>query len=251
MQFMDTHVHLQDFNGRNATEIITSAQKVGVSGFVCISAHENDWSQVIKIARMFPQNVVPALGIHPWYAESCSDNWDNKLETFLQKHPTAAIGECGIDRHKNIAPDLQEKIFIKQIEIAQDLQRPLIIHAVKAQAQIEKLWHRLPTKTVFHSFNSSLEFLRQIVEHGFYIGVNFSILRNPQKVQILPNIPLTQMLLETDAPYQPREKGEDNTPALLPKLAHEIALIRGDSIETFAQQTYQNANYIFKQSEKN
>ena len=135
--------------------------------------------------------------------------------------------------------------------MAQDLHRPLIIHTVKAQEQIEKLWNRLPPKTVFHSFSSSLEFLRQIVEHGFYVGVNFSILRHPKKVQILQNIPLTQMLLETDAPYQPREKNEENTPTLLPKLAQEIALIRGDNIETFAQQTYKNASFIFKQSEKN
>ena len=248
---MDTHVHLQDFNDRNATEIITSAQKVGVSDFVCISACENDWLQVMKIAQMFPQNVVPAFGIHPWYAESCADNWDRKLETFLQKFPTAAIGECGIDRSKNIALDLQEKIFIPQIEMAQDLHRPLIIHTVKAQEQIEKLWNRLPPKTVFHSFSSSLEFLRQIVEHGFYVGINFSILRHPRKVQILQNIPLAQILLETDAPYQPQEKNEENTPTLLPKLAQEVALIRGDSIETFAQQTYQNASFIFKQSEKN
>jgi len=250
MQFMDTHVHLQDFNGRNATEIINSAQKVGVSDFVCISTQEKDWHKVAEITQMFPQNIIPAFGIHPWYAESCSDNWDSKLESFLQKYPTASVGECGIDRSKNIALDLQEKIFIKQIELAQNLCRPLIIHAVKAQEQIEKLWHRLPKKTIFHSFNSSEEFLRQIVEHGFYVGVNFSILRNPKKKLILQNIPLTQLLLETDAPYQPREKNEENSPTLLPKLAQEIALIRGDSIETFVQQVYANENFLFKTGEK-
>ena len=248
---MDTHVHLQDFNGRNATEIINQAQKVGVSDFVCISAHKDDWKKVANIAQMLPQNVIPAFGIHPWYIENCSNNWVNELKTFLQKYPMAAIGECGIDRSKNIDINLQEKIFLKQIELAQDLCRPLIIHAVKAQEQIEKLWSKLPPKTAFHSFNSNLEFLRQIVELGFYVGVNFSILRNPKKEQILSNIPLAQLLLETDAPYQAREKNGENSPTLLPELAKEIALIRGDDMETFAFHIYQNANFIFKTGEKN
>ncbi len=250
MQFMDTHVHLQDFNSRNATEIINQAQKVGVSDFVCISAHEDDWQKIANIVRMFPQNVIPAFGIHPWYVEKCSDNWDSRLEILLQNYPTAAIGECGIDRHKNIDINLQKKIFLKQIDLAQDLCRPLVIHAVKAQEQIEKLWNKFPKKTIFHSFNSNIEFLRQIVEHGFYVGINFSILRNPKKKLILQNIPLPQLLLETDAPYQPREKNGENSPTLLAELAKEIAFIRGNSVEIIAQQTYQNANFIFKQGEK-
>ena len=91
--------------------------------------------------------------------------------------------------------------------------------------------------------------MRQIVEHGFYIGINFSVLRNPKKEQILQYIPLSQLVLETDAPYQPRDKNCENSPSLLPKLAKEIALIRGENIENFAQQIYTTANSIFKQSE--
>jgi len=250
MQFMDTHVHLQDFNNRNATEIINQAQKAGVSDFVCISAHEDDWGKVDDIAHMFPQNIIPSFGIHPWYVEKCSDNWVHKLEFFLQKYPSAAVGECGIDRSKDIDIHLQEKIFFQQIELAQDLCRTLIIHAVKAQEQIEKLWNKLPKRTIFHSFNSNLEFLQQIIKHGFYVGINFSILRHPKKEQILKNIPLKQLLTETDAPYQPKEKNGENSPALLPQLVKEIALIRGDNTGTCAQQIYENANFIFKPCEK-
>ena len=246
---MDTHVHLQDFNSKNATDIINLAKKVGVSDFVCISATENDWEKIAQIAEQYPQCVIPAFGIHPWYAQNCSNTWQEKLKYYLQRYHNAVIGECGIDCSREVDINNQIKIFIKHIELAHEFKRPLIIHAVKGQQQIEKLWHLLPPLTIFHSYNSSIEFLRQIVAKGFYVGVNFSIVRNPNKEQILKSIPDNLLLLETDAPYQPMLKGEENSPTLLPELAKIIASIREKDIENFANQIYKNSTFVFKNNE--
>ncbi len=243
---MDTHIHLQDFNDKNATEIINQASKVGVSDFVCVSTNENDWRIVADITEECAPMVIPAFGIHPWFAQKCCPNWDLQLEKYLQKYPNAAVGECGIDNSREINLEIQKQVFAKQIELAKDLNRVLIIHCVRAQEQIEKMWHKLPQRTIFHSFNSKPEFLRQIIKQGFYVGVNFSILRNPNKELILREIPADKLLFETDAPYQPRIKTENNHPTLLPELVKGIATILGIDVEILANQVYKNAKLIFE-----
>ena len=154
--YVESHIHLQDYKTQDINNVVTAAQKNGVTHFINPSAHPEDWNLVAELAQRY-SNLIPAFGIHPWHTGDAPAAWENTLEQMLQKYPTAWFGECGIDRLKN--PDTLEQIevLLPQIALAEKYNRPLIIHAVKADREMFDLFDRLPLCTVFHSFTGSAE----------------------------------------------------------------------------------------------
>ena len=118
MQFIDSHIHLQDDKIRNAQQIIAEMKKLGFVKAVCVSSHEQDWEKVAKIADENPEFIIPAFGIHPWYISEISSEWQHKLENLIKKYPNAWIGECGLDRLKAQQWEGQEEVFTHQINLA-------------------------------------------------------------------------------------------------------------------------------------
>ena len=217
MHYLDSHIHLQDYKTQEVKNVVNNAAKNNVMRFINASAHPNDWNDVQNLATEYPQ-IIPAFGIHPWHINSVIEDWAENLEKLLQKNPRAMVGECGIDCLKY--PDIEKQVNILQthIELANKYGRQLIIHAVKANQEFEKLFSVLPQRTVFHSFTGSVEWGRQIQKHGFFIGINFSVLRKKNVAEILRGISLNRVLLETDGPYQNNVKGEETLPQNLPLL---------------------------------
>ncbi len=243
MEFIDSHIHLQDYKTKDINNVIKNAILNGVTKFINVSAHPSDWNTIDIIASEHSP-IIPAYGIHPWYINDAPANWLTELEHRLQRNPQAFVGECGIDRIKNTDTDAQIKILIPQIELAQKYHRPLIIHSVKADSVMQKLFSLLPQKTIFHSFTGSAEWGKNIQKHGFYLGLNFSVLRKKNRVEILQNTDINQILLETDGPYQNIDNSE-TLPENLPLLAAQIAPIFNLSTETFILKIMQNwANFI-------
>ena len=212
--------------------MVNNAAKNNVTRFINASACPDDWEEVKILANQYPQ-IIPAFGVHPWHINDISENWADKLENLLIENPRAMVGECGIDRLKN--PDIEKQVNILQthIELANKYGRPLIIHAVKANTEFAELFSVLPERTVFHSFTGSVEWGRQIQKHGFFIGLNFSILRKKNATEILRGISLNRVLLETDGPYQNIIKGEETLPQNLPNLAQKIAELIGIDLSEF------------------
>jgi len=238
MEFIDSHIHLQDYKTKDINNIIKNAFLSGVTKFINVSAHPSDWPAIDELAAQYPQ-IIPAYGIHPWYISGAPANWQTELERRLQNNPKACVGECGIDRIKNGDTEAQIKILLPHIELAQKYHRPLIIHSVKADAEMQKLFSKLPRHTVFHSFTGSAEWGKDIQRHGFFIGLNFSVLRKKNRVEILQNLDINQILLETDGPYQNIDNSE-TLPENLPSLAVQIAPIFNISTEQFTQTIMQN-----------
>lgn len=241
MQFIDSHVHLQDFKQRCATEIIAAAHQVGVRKFVCVAAAEKDWPEIARLSGAYPDTVIPAFGLHPWYAAEAETGWIERLEKYVQDFPSALVGEAGLDFYRSKEAGSQEQVFAAQLELAREYRRPLLIHAVKAQEAMEKFWNLLPEKFVFHSYNGKAEFLKKIIRQGGYAGFNFSILKNPARQEVLREIPDDRILLETDGPYQGPVRGQEVYSEQLPELAAEIAKLRGENINELAQKTYENS----------
>jgi TatD DNase family protein len=242
MSYADSHIHLQDYKTQDIKNIVNTAQKNGVSFFVNVSSHPTDWQKVADLADMYPC-VIPAFGIHPWFTANAPKNWKQDLERYLIKYPHAFVGECGIDRLKNEDIDMQTEILLSQIELAIAYNRPLIIHSVKADAPMRNLFAKLPQKTIFHSFTGSVEWGRQIQQNGFYIGLNFSVLRKKNVAEIIKNLNLAQILLETDGPYQNLEHRVETLPQNLPSLAEKIAQILNithEKLQNILQQNWQN-----------
>lgn len=241
MQFMDTHIHLQDYNANNTTEIIRAAEMAGVNRFICVSATEDEWPGVLELAAAYPGIIVPALGLHPWYLEQTEDGWEKRLEESLKQNPQVLVGECGFDRLKN--PDFRrQKLFFElQLSLARKYRRSLLIHAVKAAEWLEGFWGILPERSVFHAFGGRTEMLKKVLNSGAYAAFGFSIFQNRDGAEILKTIPAERMLFETDSPYMAEIRGEENQPRLLPNIALKIAEIRGDDPERLAAQVYENS----------
>ncbi len=231
--YIDSHIHLQDYKTQDIKNVVINAVQNDVVHFINPSAHPSDWDKVEKLARQYPE-VTPAFGIHPWHISDAPQNWADKLATLLQQNPQAMVGECGIDRLKNPDTTMQIELFKTHIMLAKQFSRPLIIHAVKADSEMSALFSNLPQRTIFHSFTGSAEWGKEIQKHGFFIGLNFSILRKKNAAEILRSLNPKQLLLETDGPYQNIERGVETLPQNLPKLAQTIADLLQLSAAEFA-----------------
>lgn len=234
MIYADTHIHLQDYSPADVKNVVTNANKNNVCEFVNASSHPTDWQKVLDIAAEF-KGIIPAVGVHPWYIAETPADWAERLEKQLQQNPRLWLGECGIDRLKNPDTGKQIEILQTQIALAKKYQRPLIMHAVKADEILRPLLALLPPQTIFHSFTGSAEWEKELQKYGFYLGLNFSILRKKNYPELLKRLNIQQLLLETDGPYQSGQKNLPSLPQNLPLLAEKIAAVFELATEDFSE----------------
>ena len=143
MQFIDSHIHLQDYKLNNAPQFVAGMKQKGFIGAICPSTSDADWEKILHLAKQYPDFVISALGVHPWYISLAESKWPDKLKNVLQQNPDCLIGECGLDKLKNPELEPQKNVFAIHIELASELSRPIIIHAVKADEWLQDFWNRL------------------------------------------------------------------------------------------------------------
>lgn len=204
-KYIDAHLHLLDerFN-HHQTEIIHLAETLGIERMICNSTKEREWLQVLELSQKH-QQVWPNLGVHPWFADSVENGWLQRLEALL--HHGAGLGEIGLDRLAGAETYLQEKVFIKQLELATQLGRPITIHCVKAWGRLLEILQRCKTGNchfLFHSFAGSQEIMTRLLNMGGFFSFS-AALADPAREKlrrVFMKVPLDRLLLETDAPGQ-------------------------------------------------
>ena len=234
------HIHLQDYKANCATDIIAAAAKAGFSRLVNAATQESDWEKVASLARRYPEKIVPAFGVHPWYVQSCLKDWQQRITSYFAEFPQALVGECGLDGTRSAEAE-QQDIFAAQLRLASELERPLIIHAVKADWMLSEFWPQLPKVFMFHSFNAHPEQLRPILRRDGYVSLGFSVLRNRNFAEIARAIPADRLLLESDGPYQSAEPGKESSPLQIPLLLSQIAAFRREDATVLAAQIAKNS----------
>ncbi len=232
MKRTDAHCHLQDYPEAETEKLIAELKARGFANLVCASTTEQSWQRVAGLARKYPDKIVPAFGIHPWYLNTVSKEWKKNLEAYLQAFPAAWIGECGLDFLK-VPTAGQQEVFEAQIALAKEFARPLVVHALKAEAQLSALLPQLPKRTVFHSFGGSLPFLDKALKAGVYISLSAAVLRRKTGAEIIKAVPIERLLTETDAPYLSTYDDFEN-------LLAKIAKIKEISLEALGKQVYHN-----------
>lgn len=234
MQFIDSHIHLQAYNIKDTPHFIAHLHKNGALKLVCPSVSEQDWTKVANLADKYSQIIYPAFGIHPWYADTCSFAWQDSLREILQKNVNAWVGESGLDRFKNQQYDIQSEVFSEHIKIAKEFSRPLIIHAVKSQQWLENFWDKLKNvRFIMHSFIGDLNFARRVNKFGGYISFSPSVLRYKKADNLLSDIPLDKILVESDGPYQGNAQD-------IPKIIELIAKTKNIDVLKVSEQLIQN-----------
>jgi TatD DNase family protein len=249
----DSHCHLQDKRVTdNIDYYVGNAYRAGVDAFLCCGTAETDWADVARIGADY-DGVICAFGIHPWYVDQASDNWESVLREYLSKDKFAAIGEIGLDNAVRLRNDgRQVDIFIRQLEIAHELKRPVSIHCRKAWGpllSILKTCGGLHCGGVIHSYSGPPELVGELEKLGCYISFSGSIVndKNKRAAKSLKKVSLDRLLVETDSPdiLPPTAPGPLNEPENLPLIVSKIAELLGETPEEIAARTCENAVKLF------
>ena len=233
MQFTDSHIHLQDYKAKNAPKIIAELKSLNFARVICVSDSMESWTRVAYLSQKYSDMIIPAFGLHPWHIKGRNQDWENSLKQKLLQFPKALIGECGIDRLKVFDETIQSEIFHKQILLANTLNRSLIIHSLKSEALTEAFLPKIRNKFMVHSFGGSINFLQRVLSYGGYISLSFSVLKRKNFQEIICNIPLEKLLLESDGPYQ-------SDYVDISSLAETIANLKEISTEKVVSSVYTN-----------
>jgi len=255
----DTHAHLDlpQFDP-DREEVIERALEAGVTRIVTIGINLESSRAAIALVEDH-LHIYAAVGTHPHDAVALTPQALSELRELAQHPKVVAIGETGLDFYRDLSPrDQQQIAFERQLELAAELHLPVIVHCREAQAQVMatlRAWaarHPAPAngwRGVLHAFSGDQAMAEAAREIGFMIALGGPVtFQNARRLQALvPQLPLDQLLLETDAPYLAPHpyRGQRNEPARLILIAEAIARLYGMSFAEITSQTTTNAVQLF------
>ena len=262
MELRDAHCHYQFAEVPYAA--VEQARADGVSQAMINGSAPADWEDVAALGRRDPRNRM-SFGLHPWDVPTAPEGWAEALRTALRAHPTAGVGEMGLDRWvKDADPVAQEEAFRIQLALAVELDRALTIHCVKATGPLMDILRaaELPRRGfLLHSWNGPVELVPELARLGAYFSFSAHHLiprKADLRVQFAAAIPRERILVETDAPalcpapeFRVRELppaadgAEQNHPANLVRNNAELARTLGVTAGSSAALTAANFTRLF------
>jgi len=256
-KMFDSHCHLQDKRiYTHIDSVLERARLSGVNYMQCCGTKESDWADAASIGSLH-NSVICAFGVHPWYVDSLSVDWDIILKKYLSDNPNAAVGEIGLDYAINNRNDDRQKIiFTRQLDIAQAMKRPVSIHCRKAWGDLVSILKKrdgLPYGGMVHSYSGSPDLIKTLENLGCYISFSGSILNENAKRshQSLKMVSPDKLLAETDSPDMLPYQCEAlfNEPSNLPVIIRKMAEILGESEERIALLTLENGRRLFMKAQ--
>ncbi len=259
MEFFDSHSHYNDekFN-EDREQIIEDTYKSGITRFVCAGYNIQSSLNSLELSKKY-EYIYSIVGISPNdIPQSEQELWKDideisKIATNNEGKKIVAIGEIGLDYYWNKEnKELQKQAFIKQIELANELKLPIVIHSRDASVDtIEILKTNQVSKTgIFHCCQLNQEMIRQALELGFYISfagpITFKNAKNAE--DCVKMVPMDRILIETDSPYLSPEpnRGKRNDCRNVKYVAQRISDFKQLPLEEVAKITYENAMRVFE-----
>jgi len=246
---VDTHAHLDDEQYDNdREEVIERAKESGVDKIINVSFDLVSAQRAVELAQKY-ENIFAAVGCHPKSRDE-SGYVFNKSDflRIAQQPKVVAIGEVGLELKNSGDLISQQEIFEAQIDLAKELNLPLIVHCRDAHKEvIETLSKAGDAKAVIHCFSGSWQSAQRYLEMGFYLSFNGIITYANDYDKVVKNMPLDRLLLETDCPYLSPVpfRGQRNEPANVKYVAQRVAEIRGEAVGKIAEITTKNAKDFF------
>ena len=251
MEFVDVHAHLTDEKFYDLFGVVDRARENSVN-FIVTSAYDISSSKKsIEIAGQF-ENVYATVGIHPENVQGITEDDMGQIKLLANEKKVVAVGEIGLDYYwVDDNKELQKEIFVKQIELANELNLPIVVHSRDAMGDTIEILKKNPPKrnSLLHCYSGSVESAKLLIELGFSFSFGgVSTFKNAKNVvEVIKFLPIERILLETDCPYLTPEpfRGKRNEPKNIVYIADAIAKIKGLSLEDVAEITTKNAKGLF------
>ena len=250
MILIDTHTHIyyDDYSGR-MDDVIQAAADNGVKKIISVGVDLATSEECIKLSEKYP-SIYAVCGYHPHEAAKAPRGYLYELEEFYANTKVVAVGEIGLDYHYNFSePRDQKKVYREQLEMASSLDLPAVVHCRKSDDDIltgiQESGHK---SGVIHCFASDLDFAEKILETGFYLSFTGLITFVKELEEVVLEVPLEKMMVETDSPYlSPKpHRGKKNEPAYVVHVAEKIAELKEMSLDEVAQCTTTTAHGLYK-----
>lgn len=255
---VDTHCHL-DFEMFDADrdDVVARAQAAGVTRIVVPALDLENCQGVLKLAEHYP-DVYAAVGVHPNSTAEWNGEWLDRLREFAGHEKVVAIGEIGLDYHWDKSPpEVQKQAFEAQLELASELDLPVIVHNREADADVlsileKSLQSERERPGVLHSFSSPWDVAERAIELGYFLGFTGPVTyKNADALRaVLARTPVDRILIETDAPFLTPQahRGERNEPAYVVHVAEQVASVRDTDLKVIEAMTTENAACVFGRS---
>ncbi|MBC8467613.1 MAG: TatD family hydrolase [Candidatus Marinimicrobia bacterium] len=250
----DTHCHLfyEDLKN-NLSDVLKRAEELGVNRFICVATNMEDARECLLLGETH-DNIFASVGVHPHDAKDAPEDFVDQIYDIMTFDSMVAVGEMGLDYFRNISdPEIQKDVFRTQMEIAQELNKPIIFHNRDADQDMIKILKEFPdVRGVAHCFSSNLETANAFLELGYYISFSGNLtFKNSHLPEVAKELPLDRILVETDSPYLSPvpHRGKPNEPGRTRFVAEKLAEIHGVSLELIAEKTTENASSLFQISE--
>ncbi|WP_404369178.1 TatD family hydrolase [Marinobacter sp.] len=253
---IETHCHLDYLKERPLEETLAEARRVNIERIITIAVAPENLARVRELSQMAPF-VYGTQGIHPHDAESYTDGVETEIRSHVGGEKMVAVGEIGLDYfYDNADREIQREVFRRQLQIACDTDRPVVIHSRDADedtiAILGEFEDTLKRRGVIHSFTSGPGLARYAISQGWCLGFNgISTFNKAENVRdIIRMTPIDQLLLETDSPFLTPVpyRGKENAPFYIPFVAEKIADVKELAIEEVLQATYRNSLRTFFES---
>ena len=258
MGLIDIGVNLtHDSFAADREQVMARAHAAGVCQLIVTGATLAASAAALELARSYPERLYATAGVHPHHASELNHDQLPRLRALLAEPGVVAVGECGLDYHRNYSPAAaQRQAFALQLALAAEIGRPLFLHQRDAHQDFSAALreHRGTLRGVAHCFTGGAAELDAYLELGLHIGITGWICderRGQHLHALVARIPAGRLLLETDAPYllprdlQPRPAARRNEPAFLPHIAATVARLRGETLAACCAHTSAAARALF------
>lgn len=247
--WIDSHAHLDRIAEPDLAQLIAEAEAAGVSPILSTATDCGSAEVVARQCRAFP-NIFGAAGISPFDSISLPEHWESKLRTILANNKMVGVGEIGLDASNPRYPtlELQMPVFEKQLDIARELDLPVIVHSRGAEKKVAEICAaRGVTKALFHCFTGPVDALTYILDRGYSISFSGIVTFSAAVRDLVTHVPPDRLFIETDSPYlaPAPHRGEINRPAWVAITGECVAAVKKITPERLQQVIEENFNNLF------
>ncbi|MFH1181367.1 MAG: TatD family hydrolase [Candidatus Woesearchaeota archaeon] len=242
MMLVDVHCHLELF-GPEAESVVKMAMGAGVKAIITAGISPESNRKALGFARQFPV-VKAALGIYPINELSGAAIEEELKFIEANKKLISAVGEIGLDG-KEGKSELQKPLFEKLLSLAQRIGKPAIVHSRQAESDVLEIISKHKCNVVLHAFHGSISLVKKAVEMGCYFSIPANVVRSDHFQRLVKEVPLSQLLTETDAPFLAPERENRSEPSMVALSVVKIAELKGLSADDAANIIFSNYQRLF------